>query len=140
MLGNITNSIYWKKILGNTEAGVDGLEVDGDAIDARGYDRALIILELGAVTATGALALQIQESANGTDFTDITGAGFAATVATGKSDDTIMIDVPVLKGYIRYQYQRTIQSIEFDALQVALYNSKRIPVTQNADVWKEIVI
>ena len=140
MLGNITNSIYWKKILGNTEAGVDGSEVAGDAIDARGYDRALIILELGAVTATGALALQIQESANGTDFTDITGAGFAATVATGKSDDTIMIDVPVTKGYIRYQYQRTIQSIEFDALQVALYNSKRIPVTQNADVWKEIVI
>lgn len=140
MLGNITKSIYWKKILGNTAAGQDGAEVDGDAIDARGYDRALFILELGAVTATGKLALQIQESADGTTFTDITGAGFAATVATGKSDDTIMIDVPVTKGYLRYQYQRTTADVEFDALQVALYNSKKIPVTQNADVWKEIVI
>ena len=140
MLGNITNSIYWKKILGNIEAGQDGTEVDGDAIDARGYDRALIILELGAVTATGKVALQIQESANGTDFTDITGAGFAATTATDKSDNTIMIDVPVTKGYLRYQYQRTTANVEFDALQVALYNSKKIPVTQNADVWKEIVI
>ena len=140
MLGNVTKAMYWEKILGNTAAGQDGAEVSGDAIDARGYDRALIILELGAVTATGKVALQIQESANGTDFTDITGAGFAATVATGKSDDTIMIDVPVLKGYIRYQYQRTIADVEFDALQVALYNSKKIPVTQNTDVWKEIVI
>ena len=140
MLGNITNSIYWDKILGNTAAGQDGAEVDGDAIDARGYDRALFILELGAVTATGKVALQIQESANGTDFTDIAGAGFAATTATGKDDDTIMIDVPVSKGYIRYQYQRTTADVEFDALQVALYNSKKIPVTQNTDVWKEIVI
>jgi hypothetical protein len=140
MLGNVTKAMYWKKILGNTASGTDAAEVDGDAIDARGYDRALIILELGAVTNLGALALQIQESADGTTFTDIAGAGFTATVATGKSDDTIMIDVPVRKGYIRYQYQRTIQGIEFDALQVALYNSKRIPVTQNTDVWKEIVI
>ena len=140
MLGNITNSIYWKKILGNIEAGQDGTEVDGNAIDARGYDRALFILELGAVTATGKVALQIQESANGTDFTDITGAGFAETTATDKSDNTIMIDVPVTKGYLRYQYQRTTANVEFDALQVALYNSKKIPVTQNADVWKEIVI
>ena len=140
MLGNITNSIYWKKILGNIEAGQDGTKVAGDAIDARGYDRALIILELGEVTANGKVALQIQESSNGTDFTDITGAGFAATTATDKSDDTIMIDVPVTKGYLRYQYQRTTANVEFDALQVALYNSKKIPVTQNADVWKEIVI
>jgi hypothetical protein len=51
-----------------------------------------------------------------------------------------MISVPISKGYLRYQYQRTTQSVEFDALQVALYNAKKIPVTQNADVWKEIVI
>lgn len=140
MLGNVTKAIYWKKILGNTAAGEDGAEVDGSAIDARGYNRALFILELGAVTTGGKVAFQIQESSNGTDFTDITGAGFAAAVATGKSDDTIMIDVPVSKGYLRYQYQRTTANVEFDALQVALYNAKKIPVTQNTDVWQEIVI
>lgn len=140
MLGNVTKAMYWKKILGNTAAGVDDAEVDGAAIDARGFDSALFILELGAVTTGGKVAFQIQESSNGTDFTDIAGAGFAAEVATGKSDDTIMIDVPVSKGYIRYQYQRTTQSVEFDALQVALYNAKKIPVTQNTDVWKEIVV
>ena len=140
MLGNVTKSIYWKKVLGNTEAGTDVAEVDGAAIDARGYDRALFILELGEVTTGGKIALQIQESSNGTNFTDIANAGFAAEVATGKSDDTIMIDVPVTKGYLRYQYQRTTQNVEFDALQYALYNAKKIPVTQNTDVWKEIVI
>lgn len=140
MLGNITKSIYWKKILGNTAAGTDGSEVDGSAIDARGFDRALFILELGAVTNAATLSINIQESSNGTDFTDITGAGIADTVATGKSDDTVMIDVPVVKGYLRYQYQRETQNIEFDALQVILYNAKKIPVTQNTDVWQEIVI
>jgi len=140
MLGNVTKQIHWTKILGNIAAGVDGTEVDGSAIDARGYDRALFVLELGAVTSGGKLAFNIQEGATSTEFTDITGAGFAATVATGKDDDTIMIDVPVTKGYLRYQYQRTTQSVEFDALQVILYNPKRIPVTQNANVWQEIVI
>lgn len=140
MLGNITKSIFWKKLSGNVAAGQDISEVDGSAIDARGYDRALIIIELGAVTSTGKFSLQIQEGSDGTNFTDIAGAGFDATTATGKSDDTILVDVPVKKGYIRYQYQRTVANVEVDAIQVALYNSKKIPVNQNSDVWKEIVI
>lgn len=140
MLGNVTKSLYWKKILGNTAAGVDGAEVNGNAIDARGYNRALFVLELGTVTNAATLSFNIQDSSDGTNFADIANAGFADTVATGKSDDTIMIDVPVEKGYLRYQYQRETQNIEFDVLQVILYNAKKIPVTQNTDVWKEIVI
>lgn len=140
MIGNISNALYWKKILGNTAAGQDGAKVDGDAIDARGFDRALFVLELGAVASTGKVAFQIQESANGTDFTDITGAGFAATTATGKSDGSILIEVPVNLGYLRYQYQRTIADVEFDALQVALYDNSKIPVTQNANVWQSIIV
>jgi hypothetical protein len=140
MLGNITKSIFWKKLSGNVAAGVDDSEVDGADIDARGFDRALFIFELGAVTSAATLALQIQESVDGETWADITGAGFTAATATGKSDDTILIDVPVRKGYVRYQYDREGQSIEIDAIQVALYNSKKIPVDQNADVWKEIVI
>ena len=140
MLGNITKSLYWKKALGNTAAGKDAAVVDGTAIDARGFNRALFVLELGDVTDGGKLAFNVQESSDGETFADITGAGFDATVATGKSDGTIMIDVPVEKGYLRYQYQRTTQNVEIDALQYALYNAKKIPVTQNTDVWKEIVI
>lgn len=140
MLGNVTKSLYWKKVLGNTAAGTDLAEVNGSAIDARGYNRALFVLELGAVTNTATLSFNVQDSADGTNFADISGAGFAATLATGKSDDTIMVDVPVEKGYLRYQYQRETANIEFDALQVILYNAKKIPVTQNTDVWKEIVI
>ena len=137
MLGNVSKAVYWKKLLGNTAAGQDASKVDGSAIDARSFDRALFVLELGAVTDTGKIAIQIQQSANGTNFEDINGAGFAATVATGKSDNTVMIDVPVLKGYLRYQYQRTVANVEFDALQVMLYEAKKLPVAQNAAVWKE---
>lgn len=140
MLGNITKSIYWTKAIGNTAAGVDAAEVDGADIDATGYDRALFVLELGAITDGGKLSMQIQESTDGDTYTDIANAGFAATVITDKDDNTILIDVPVTKGYVRYQYQRTTQNIEFDALQVILYNSGKIPVTQNTAVYKEIVI
>lgn len=140
MLGNLSNQIYWKKMIGNTAAGQDGAVVDGADIDARGYDRALFVVELGAVTSTGKLALQIQESADGDTYTDISGAGFAAATATGKSDDTILIDVPLSLGYCRYQYQRTVADVELDAIQVILYNSGKIPVTQNTDVWQNIVI
>ena len=140
MLGNLSKAIHWTKILGNTAAGQDASEVDGADIDARGYDRALFVLELGTVTNAATFSIQIQESADGDTWADISGAGFADTVATGKSDDTILIDVPVRKGYIRYQYQRETQNIEFDALQVLLYNNKKIPVSQNADVWQNIVI
>jgi len=140
MLGNLSKAIYWKKILGNTAAGQDTSGVNGDGIDARGYDRALFVLELGTVTNAATFSIQIQESADGDKWADISGAGFADTLATGKSDDTILIDVPVRKGYIRYQYQRETQDIEFDALQVILYNNKKLPVTQSADVWQNIVI
>lgn len=140
MIGNILNAVYWKKILGNTAAGQDGAEVDGDAIDARGYDRALFILELGAVASTGKVSFNIQESADGLTFTDITGAGIGATTATGKGDDSILIDVPVNLGYLRYQYQRTTADVEFDALQVALYDNMKIPVTQSTDVWQSITV
>ncbi len=140
MIGNIINALYWKKILGNVAAGQDGAEVDGADIDARGFDRALFILELGAVASTGKVAIQIQESADGDTYTDISGAGFAAATATGKSDDSILIDVPVNLGYLRYQYQRTVADVEFDALQVALYDNMKIPVAQSTDVWQSITI
>ena len=140
MLGNIINALYWKKVLGNTAAGVDVTEIDGSAIDARGFDRALFILELGAVTNNGKVSFNIQESDDGTTFTDIEGAGFEATAATGKSDDTILVDVPVRQGYLRFQYQRTVASVEFDALQVALYDCGKLPVTQHSDVWQSITV
>lgn len=140
MIGNIINCLNWNKRVGNVAAGVDGAEVNGDDIDARGFDRALFILELGAVTATGKIAFKIQESADGQTYTDIAGAGFAATVATGKSDNSILIEVPVNLGHLRYQYQRTVQSVEIDALQYALYDSGKIPVAQPATVWKAITV
>lgn len=140
MIGNIINCLSWNKAVGNVAAGVDGAEVDGADIDARGFDRALFVLELGEVTATGKIAFNIQESADGDTYTDIAGAGIAATVATGKSDNSILIEVPVSKGYLRYQYQRTVQSVEIDALQYALYDSSKIPVAQPAAVWQSIIV
>ena len=110
MLGNVTKAIYWKKILGNTAAGVDDAEVDGAAIDARGFDSALFILELGAVTTGGKVAFQIQESSNGTDFTDIAGAIRRDRKRTKARAMTPRIEFLYRRDILRYQYQRTTQT------------------------------
>ncbi len=142
MAGILANQFKLTKLLGNTAAGVDGAEVTGNAIDARGFDRALFILQLGAVTAGGKLTFNVQECAtsDGT-YADISGAeiGAAAVLLTGKSDNEIFMDVPVNEGFLKVQYQRTTQNIEFDALNVVLYNPKKLPVADNSTLFMEVI-
>lgn len=140
MIGNIINCLSWNKVVGNVAAGKDVAKVDGADINAIGYDRALFVLELGTIVDAGKIAFNIQESADGQTYTDIAGAGFAATVATGKSDTSVLVQVPVNLGHLRYQYQRTVQDAEIEALQYALYDSSKIPVAQPATVWQSITV
>lgn len=143
MAGILANQFKLTKLLGNTAAGTDNSEVTGDAIDARGFDRALFILQLGAVTSGGKLTFNVQECAtsDGT-YADINGAeiGAAAVVLTGKSDNEIFMDVPVNEGFLKVQYQRTTQDVEFDALNVLLYNPKKLPVADSATLFKEVIV
>lgn len=143
MAGILSNQFQPQKLLGNTAAGTDETEVTGNAIDARGYDRALFMLDLGAVTATGTLTFNVQECAtsDGT-YADITGADLGATalVLTGKSDDKILMDVPVRLGYLKVQYQRGTANVEIDALNVLLYNPKKLPAAQHSDVYKVVTV
>lgn len=143
MAGILTNQFQPQKLLGNTAAGTDQAEVTGNAIDARGYDRALFMLDLGAVTATGTLTFNVQEcdTSDGT-FADISGAnlGADALVLTGKSDDKIIMDVPVRLGYLKVQYQRGTANVELDALNVLLYNPKKLPTAQHSDVFKAVIV
>lgn len=143
MAGILANQFKFVKLLGNTAAGTDASEVTGDAIDARGFDRALFILQLGAVTTGGTLTFNAQECAtsDGT-YADIASAtiGASAVVLTGKSDNEIFMDVPVNEGFLKVQYQRATQNVEFDALNVLLYNPKKLPVADNATLFKEVIV
>lgn len=143
MAGILANQFRETKLLGNTAAGTDQAAAASDAIDARGFDRALVTLYLGAVTATGKLIMSIQEcdTSAGT-FADIPSADLGAegTVLTGKSDNEIVFDVPVREGYIKVAYQRTTANVEFDALTVKLYNPKKLPVADSATLFKEVIV
>ena len=139
----LSNQLYHKKILGNTDAGMDSSTVAGDAIDVVAvgtFDRARLIIELGAVTSTANIAAGLQEcdTAAGT-YSVIANLGDDGLVATDQSDTTIILDVPLTKRYLQYTYKRTVANIEFDSLTVQLYSSGKIPVAQSATVWKEIV-
>lgn len=143
MAGILSNQFKLIKLLGNTAAGTDVSEVTGNAIDARGFDRALFILQLGAVTSGGKLTFNVQECAtSGGTYTDIANAtiGAAAVLLTGKSDNEIFLDVPVNEGFLKVQYQRTTQNIEFDALNVLLYNPKKLPVDASSTLFQEVIV
>lgn len=52
--------------------------VNGQEIDTAGYDEALIILDVGAITATGTLDVKMQETdTSGSGYADIASAAFS---------------------------------------------------------------
>jgi hypothetical protein len=139
----ISKQLYHKKILGNTAAGQDASAVVGTAIDVTSlgkFDRARLIIELGAVTSGGVLKAGLQECAtSGGTYVTIADLG-NGEVCTGKSDNTIIIDVPLSERYLKYTYQRTTANIELDSLTIQLYSSGKIPVTQDTSVFKEVIL
>ena len=140
-MANISASCYHAKYVGNVAAGTDGSAVLSDAIDvaAKGsFDRVRVVCELGAVTSGGKIALAVKSAATSTgDYT--AEASLASTVATGKSDNSIIIDCPISQPFIKIEYQRATANVELDAITYDLYNSRKIPVVQNTAVWKEII-
>ncbi len=59
----------------------------GRGIDTAGYSEALVILTLGAVTATGSLAVKLQDAVADTGYGDVAGAAF--TAKAGAVDDNV---------------------------------------------------
>ena len=58
---------------------------------------------------------------------------------TGKSDTSIVIDVPAVKRFLRYAYQRSTANIELDSVTIELYSSTVTTVRQSGSVWREII-
>lgn len=143
MAGILSNQFKLIKLLGNVSAGQDVSAQASTAVDARGFDRAMFTLFLGAVATGGKLAMSIQEcdTSNG-QFADIDDAdiGSGGKVLTGKSDNEIIIDVPVREGFLKVAYQRTAANVEFDALTCMLYNPKKLPVDASSTLAEEVIV
>lgn len=141
-MSNISASCYHVKLIGNTAAGTDANAVASDAIDvlSKGtFDRIRVVCELGAVTSGGKIAIAVKQCDTSTG-TFATVAELESTVATGKSDNSIIIDCPISQQFIKIVYQRATANVELDGIMYDLYSSRKIPVTQNTAVWKEIIV
>ncbi len=74
---------------------------DGTGIDRLGFDDAMFMLEVGAVSGTSpTLDVKIQESADNSTFTDISGATFTQITAADKSA-TLRVNLAGKKRYLR---------------------------------------
>lgn len=90
--------------------------VTGRGIDTAGYSEALVILTLGNVTATGTLAVKLQDAAADTGYTDVTGAAF--TAKAGAVDNNvyqarIKLDGNLVKRWIKFIGVVSTDTVDF---------------------------
>lgn len=99
--------------------------VNGGTVDMiQGDGRCCAIQQIGAVTGTApSLAGKIQESSDGTNWTDIAGATFTAVTA---SDNVQAISFDRTKRYMRYASAVTGTSPNFQIAVVIIEQRKQI--------------
>lgn len=76
---------------------------NGTGVDTQGYDDAVVLLEVGAVTGTTpSMTVKIQESDDNSTFADVTGATFTAVTAANNSQILRLTELNVTrKRYVR---------------------------------------
>lgn len=144
MLGNLSKQVDFQRWLDTlVTAGVDGAIVESAAVDCNGFDRILVTLDVGATaTQAGTIKFYLEECATAAgSYTALSGATIG-THTHGASDEakkTYVIDAKLNLRYVKVVYQREKQNSTIDSGILMLYNGKKVPVAQNADV-KELVV
>lgn len=108
---------------------------NGIAVDTQGYEEAVALLEVGAVSGTSpTLDVKIQESADGsTGWTDITGKAFTQ-VTVSDNEQKLKLDLQAKQG-ARKRYIRAVATIAGTSpsfavhVGVLLNNNARQPIT-----------
>ena len=104
---------------GAVAAGTTAINPTG--VDMAGYNSALFIVALGAITATGVPALKLQQSADNSTFEDLTGSAIAVTDADGSKYMAIEVVRPN-KQYVRCAVTRTTANVVVDGIVCILSN------------------
>ena len=75
---------------------------NGSGVDLQGYEgSAAFVLSSEAMGASVTLAVHLEESANNSDWSDVTNGAFTTTAANTAAFETIALNVSDLKRYIR---------------------------------------
>lgn len=122
-----------KQLAGGSGTGT----VTGTALDTAGYSEALIILTLGNVTASGTLAVKIQDAVADTGYTDLTGAAF--TTKSGAVDNGVYVARLKLDGNTCKRWIKCVAVVGTDTVDftvVAVLSGKQyLPQAVNAVEW-----
>ena len=108
--------------------------VNGPAIDRRGFEEALVVVNSGANGTNGTVDVKVQESdASDSGFADITGAAFAQI--TEANDNNVYVGRLNLTG--RKRYIRVVAAVGTAAcdlgVDVILGAARELPVAQVND-------
>jgi len=82
---------------------------NGPGIDTLDFDEALIVLNAGAVGTDGTVDVKVQESADNSSFSDISGAAF--TQITADNDEAIYVGRLKLGEKTRERYMRIVATV-----------------------------
>lgn len=75
---------------------------NGSGVDLQGYEgSAAFVLSSEAMGASVTLAVKLQESANNSDWSDVSSGGFTTTAANTAAFEQIALNVSDLKRYVR---------------------------------------
>lgn len=113
----------------------DNFSTEATGIDTKGYDGALVLVEVGVTDTT--VDLHVEESDNDSDYVDITSAEITQLTATDDSS-VAAIDIKLTPGS-RKRYIRPVLEVgdgssgANTAVQVLLYNAALAPTTSGAD-------
>jgi hypothetical protein len=93
--------------------------LEGSTVDAKDFGDAVVFLDAGAFTGAGTLDVKLQESADGTTWTDISGAAFTQLTGAGHQELSLKLDKD-RKRYIRGYFTFTDTSGAANDVPVAL--------------------
>jgi hypothetical protein len=107
---------------------------DASSVDMAGYDGAMFIAQLGALSANQVTSLQIQGANADTGHADLVGA-ISANAADGDGDNLLIVDVvKPLQRYLKPMLNRATGNAVLDGIVCVRYKGSKVPVTQGASV------
>jgi hypothetical protein len=116
----------------------DNTAVDGASVDTAGYDRALVIVHLGATDI--ACAFELEDSADDSSFADVDVISTGSTIATPTATDDNEIflwdvDLSKIRRYLRVQAAAADGTAGITAgASILLFGAGKSPVTQQNTV------
>ena len=137
-MDNLTRS--WKNQIaiatGSRASGTS--DINGASTDLFGFSCAVLMVEFGTIAATAVTSVKVQESDDGTAFTDL--ANSEQAVADDEDNHVVMIELThPLKRYARAVIDKGTAAATITTARWLLGHAAAEPVSQPSDVITKLV-